>query len=76
MLLQEVTFQTKIYEHNSSELLIFQSHIIKDEAVDVSLLLQLLRQRLTTSVTCLGINANECWCVGSIVSLQGSCKLK
>ena len=62
--------------YNPFKLLIFQTHIIKDEAVNVSLFFQLLRQRFATSVSRLGINADKCWCVSSIVSLQCSCKLE
>ena len=57
-------------------LLIFQAHVVEDEAVDVGLLFEDFCQGLATAVSGLGVDANE-HRVGALMAfLQGGSKLK
>ena len=55
---------------------ISQSHVIKDERVNISLFFQDLGNRLATSVTCLGVDADNLGLVAGLGCLQGGCILE
>ena len=52
------------------------THIVEDESVDIGLFLKHFCQRLATSVTSLGVDADEHRIVALMALLQGGCKLK
>lgn len=56
--------------------LILQPHVVQDEAINIRMLFQLLRQGLSASMSRLGVNADDRRCIGSIVSLQSRCELE